>query len=193
MKKAVFLDRDGVICKEIDHLHRKEDFTLLGRVGEAIKLLNDNHYLAIVITNQAVVARGMCTEKDVKELNKHMEELLRREGAKIDAVYYCPHHPEMHPDVPEHARKYRVECECRKPKPGMIFQAQKDFQIRDLKKCFMIGDKNGDILSGKNAGCKTILVRTGYGGKGGDNIEKVSPDYIEKDLYCAVNNIILKT
>ncbi len=187
MVKAVFLDRDGVINEDVDHLHRKEDFAFIPRAPQAIKLLNENGYTVIVITNQTTIARGICLEEDVVRLNRHMTELLSQQGAKIDAVYYCPHHPD-----PEKAqiRKYNIDCECRKPKPGMIFQAQRDFQISDLSESYMIGDKTSDIKAGFLAGCKTILVETGYGGS--DNLYEVTPDYIASDLYSAVSEVILK-
>ena len=187
MSKAVFLDRDGVINEEVNHLYRKEDLVLLPKVGEAIKLLNEKQYLVIVITNQSAVAKGICTEEDVKELNNHMKELLQEEGAKIDAVYYCPHHPNEGKNP-----FYTRECECRKPKPGMLIQAGEDFNLEDLSECFLIGDKNGDILAGKRAGCRTILVSTGYGGLGGDNVSETIPTYRADNLYYAVTKIILK-
>lgn len=186
MQDVVFLDRDGVICEEVTHLHKEEDLRLIQGSREAIKLLNDREYLVIIISNQPVVARGICSEDEVIELNKYMEGLLREGGAKIDGFYYCPHHPEKG-DNP----KYTLDCECRKPNPGMILKARKDFNLENLTG-FMVGDKRGDILAGKRAGCKTILVETGYGGKGGDMVCSVVPTHEERDLYNAVTNIILK-
>ena len=117
----------------------------------------------------------------IAKLNNFMKDLIEKGRAKIDGVYYCPHHPD-----------FTGECDCRKPKPGMILQAKKDFSLEDLSECYMIGDKNGDLLCGKNAGCQTILVKTGYGGKGGDSFESVKADYVAEDLFEAVNNFILK-
>lgn len=186
MNKAVFLDRDGVINAEVNFLHKKEDLKLIPKSAEAIKLLNENNYKVIVITNQPQVAHGLCTENQIKEINEYMRSLLLRNcGAKLDGIYYCPHHPTSGDNI-----KYTKKCECRKPKPGMILQAKKDFGISDLSTCFFVGDKTGDVKSGKNAGCRTILVKTGYGGKNG--WKDVVPDYESEDLYNAVKRIILK-
>lgn len=192
MNKLTFLDRDGVICEDVHRLHKKEDLVLLPKSGEAIKSLNDNGYSVIVITNQAVVARGMCSEEDLSEIHGLMCSLLEEEGAKIDWIYYCPHHPEMPSDVPEHAKKYGIDCECRKPKPGMILQAKSDFRIEDLSKNYMVGDKGSDILAGQRAGCKTILVRTGCGGRERGLAEMTRPTHTSSNLYTAVRDIILK-
>ncbi len=184
MNRIVFIDRDGVICKEKHLLSKKEDLELLPQTEEAIKKLNEHNYRVVVVTNQPVVARGLCTEEEVIEINKHLEQLLLEKGAKLDRIYYCPHHPKGV------IAKYTIECECRKPKPGMLLQAKKDFGLETLSESYMIGDQIGDILAGERAGCKTILVETGYGGKGGFN--DATPHYITKDLYEAVTQIILK-
>ena len=184
-EKYVFLDRDGVINIEKDLLHKKEDLELIPGSAEAIKLLNKNDYRVIVITNQPVVAGGLCTFDEAKEINSHMEGILAKEGAKINRVYFCPHHPTKG-NNPEYTR----ECECRKPKPGMILNAQRDFNIKNLSLCYVVGDKTSDIKAGKLAGCKTILVKTGYAGDDGFN--DAIPDCEAKDLYDAVLNIILK-
>lgn len=183
--KAVFLDRDGVLIKETHLLHKIQDVEILPRVGEAIKKLNERDYKAIIITNQPVIARGLCTEKEAIEINEYIKKLLTKENAIIDAVYYCPHHPTVGNNP-----KYTRECECRKPKPGMILQAAKDFKIKNLEDCFMVGDKTSDIKAGNLAGCKTILVKTGYGGA--DGWKDTVPDYETKNLYTAVTSIILK-
>lgn len=161
-RRCVFLDRDGVINKKIDQLHRLEDFELLENAGSGIRKLNGAGCLTIVATNQPAVARGLCTIEQVEEIHKKMDALLGREHAKLDGTYYCPHHPDKgfegeNPD-------YKIICDCRKPKTGMIMQAQKEFNI-DLKGSFFIGDSYIDILCGKNAGMKTIGVRTGDGCK----------------------------
>lgn len=185
MNKAIFLDRDGVINKEKNWIHKKEDLELIKNSAEAIAMLNENGFKVIIITNQPVVARGLCTEEEVQEINDYLKNLLKDKGATVDAVYYCPHHPSAG-DNP----KYTRECECRKPKPGMILQAQKDLFIDKLEGCFIVGDKMGDLKAGNSVGCKTILVKTGYGGE--DGWEDAVPDYIAEDLYDAVKNIILK-
>ena len=183
--KFVFLDRDGVINIEKELLHKKSDVEIIPGSAEAIKILNDNNHKVIVITNQPVIARGLCTLEELSEIHEYIKTLLAKKGAKLDKIYFCPHHPKA-----GNNSEYTKDCDCRKPKPGMIFQAQNDFNIKDLSKCYMIGDKIGDIKTGHLAGCKTILVETGYGGKEG--FKDAVPDYKAKDLYGAVINIILK-
>ncbi|MDP3919124.1 MAG: HAD-IIIA family hydrolase [Nanoarchaeota archaeon] len=183
--KVVFLDRDGVINKQVHFLHKKEEFELLPGVGEAIKLLKDNKYKVFVTTNQPVVARGFCTEDDVKDMHEHMNRLLSEYGAIVDKVYYCPHHPSVG-DNPLYTR----ECGCRKPKAGMINKAKEEFNLGDISQAYMIGDSISDIKSGDEAGCKTILVSTGYGGN--DGWGDAVPMYNSESLYKAVKEIVLK-
>lgn len=185
MEKYVFLDRDGVICIEKNLLHKKEDIELIPRSAEAIKLLNENNYKVIVITNQPVIARGLCKLEDLEKIHNDMKNFLREKNAKIDKIYFCPHHPTAG-NNPE----YTKDCQCRKPKPGMILEAKRYFKIKDLSKCYMVGDTIGDIKAGFLAGCKTILVKTGYGGD--DGFKDATPDCEAEDLYEAVTNIILK-
>lgn len=184
MGRLIFLDRDGVVCEEKNLLCKKEELVLLPRAVEAIRLLNRNNEIVIVVTNQPVVARGLCTEKDVQEMNEYLERLLKENEAHVDRFYYCPHHPKKG-DNPEYTR----ECECRKPKPGMLLQAKQDLGLETLADCYMVGDTIGDILAGERAGCKTILVKTGYGGKGEFN--DAVPMFEADDLYDAVVKIIL--
>jgi histidinol-phosphate phosphatase family protein len=185
MNKLVFLDRDGVICEDYDLMHKKEQIELIPRSADAIKLLNENGYKVIIATNQPVVARGLCSEETVVEMNAYLEELIARDGAKIDRIYYCPHHPKKG-DNP----KYTRDCECRKPKPGMLLFGMKDFGLESLSECYIVGDSISDIRAGDLAGCKTILVRTGKGGIGEFN--DATPMFTENDLYDAVINVILK-
>lgn len=185
MTIAVFLDRDGVINKEVGHISKPEQFELLPKVGEAIKLLNENNLKVIIITNQPVVARGEATIEDVENVHKKMKKEIEKHGAHIDAIYYCPHHPDR--GFPGERVEYKINCDCRKPKIGLLKKAVKKFNI-DLKKSFFIGDKTVDIQTGKNAGCKTILVKTGYGGK--DKKFNVKPDFVCEDLLDAVNLIL---
>ncbi len=154
-QKAIFLDRDGTINKHIGFLRKTSEFELLPGVAEAIKAINSSGYLAIVITNQPVIARGEVTEEELRVIHNKMETLLGEQGAYLDAIYYCPHHPDkgFEGEVPE----LKIECECRKPKPGMILKAAEDFNI-DLSSSWMIGDGSNDIGAGKNAGCKTALI-----------------------------------
>lgn len=178
--RAVFLDRDGTINKEVDVLRDLKQFKILPRAAEAIKKINQLGFLAIVITNQAVVARGWLTEKEIDHIHAVLIKRLSRKGAKLDAIYYCPHHPKAN------LKKYRVKCRCRKPNFGMILKAAKKFKI-NLEKSFMIGDHTRDILTGHRAGLKTILVKTGYAGKDGHH--NVKPDFTAKNLFEAVKII----
>lgn len=181
-RRAIFMDRDGVINKKIGLIYKIEDFELIPSVGKAIKKINDSEFLAIVITNQPVVARNLCSIKELETIHKKLETLLGEERAKLDAIYYCPHHPDK--GFPEENPKYKIKCNCRKPKTGLIEKAKRDFNI-DLKKSYFIGDSFRDILCGKNAGLRTIGVKTGDGLKD----DKIKPDYLFTDLYKAVNFI----
>ena len=154
-QKAIFLDRDGTLNKYVGFLRNISDFELLSGVAEAIKEINASGYLAIVITNQPVIARGEITFDGLQEIHNKMETLLGREGAYLDAIYFCPHHPEK--GFKGEISELKIDCDCRKPKPGLFFRAAKDFNI-DLSKSWMIGDGKNDVLAGKNAGCKTALI-----------------------------------
>lgn len=183
MNRAVFLDRDGVIIQEPPHyIYRPDQLRLIPRTIEAIKLLNKNKFLVVVISNQAGVAYGYYLEKDVILFNQLMKEELELYDAKIDAIYYCPHHHNGK------KKKYRTNCECRKPKPGMLKKAEKELNI-DLKKSFMIGDKKSDIDCGNEVGCKTILVLTGHGIEELNN-NIIECDFISKDLYHSIKYIL---
>lgn len=152
-KAAVFIDRDGTINEEKDYLYRIEDWEWIVGSFEAIKLFNDADFLVVVVSNQAGVARGKYTEYDIERLHDYVNDELSRFGARIDAYYYCPHHPDFGA-----IRK----CSCRKPQPGLILQAQRDFDI-DLGRSYMVGDKLSDIQAGEAAGVKQVMVQTGYG------------------------------
>ena len=154
-QKAVFLDRDGTINRYIGFLRNIDDFELLSGVAEAIKAINISGYLAIVVTNQPVIARGEVTYKLLQEIHDKMETLLGAKGAYLDGIYFCPHHPHKgyEGEIPE----LKIECNCRKPKPGMLLKAAEDFNI-DLAQSWMIGDGENDIKAGKAAGCKTVLI-----------------------------------
>lgn len=157
-QKAVFLDRDGTINKYVGFLKNTDQFELLPGVAEAIRRINNSGYLAIVITNQPVIARGEVTFEQLDEIHNKMETLLGREGAYLDGIYFCPHHPDkgFTGEIPE----LKINCDCRKPKPGMILQAAKDFNI-DLTSSWMVGDGKNDIECGRKAGCKTCLIGDG--------------------------------
>ena len=178
---AVFMDRDGTITEEMGYLKEPEKLRLIPRSGEAIRLLNEKEILTIVVSNQSGVARGYFTEKTVRETQQKLKKLLAEKGAYLNEIYYCPHHPKFGPP------KYRKDCSCRKPKPGMLLRAARRFNL-DLKKCYIIGDKVDDIKLAQNVGAKGILVLTGYGRK--SKSKKINPDHTVKDLYRAVGWII---
>ena len=150
-QKAIFLDRDGTINKYVGFLRNIDDFELNDGVSEAIKLINQSGYLVIVVTNQPVIARGEVTWGELHDIHKKMETLLGKDGAYIDGIYICPHHPDkgFEGERPE----YKFDCDCRKPKPGLFLQAASDFNI-DLPRSYMIGDDDRDIEAGRNAGCR---------------------------------------
>lgn len=161
-QKAIFLDRDGTINKYVGFLRDINQFELIEGVSEAIKRINASGYLCIVVTNQPVIARGEVTISQLDEIHNKMETLLGLEGAYIDGLYYCPHHPNkgFEGEIPE----LKFDCECRKPKPGMLLNAAEDFNI-DLSGSWMIGDGENDIKAGANAGCKTCLIGEGQFGQ----------------------------
>ena len=154
-QKCIFLDRDGTLNVYKGFLTDIEELELIPGTAEALKCINSSEYLAIVITNQPVIARGECSVQELEEIHNKLETLLGQEGAYIDALYYCPHHPDkgFEGERPE----YKIECGCRKPKPGMLLKAAEDYNI-DLSQSIMIGDGKNDMEAGKAAGCQTILV-----------------------------------
>ena len=154
-QKAIFLDRDGTLNKYLGFLRKIEDFELIPGVTEAIKKINASGYLAIVVTNQPVIARGEVSVDELDMIHNKMETLLGAEGAYIDGLYFCPHHP--HKGFVGERIEYKIECECRKPKPGMILKAAEDFNI-NLANSWMIGDGVNDIKAGATAGCNTALI-----------------------------------
>jgi D-glycero-D-manno-heptose 1,7-bisphosphate phosphatase len=155
MKRAVFLDRDGTINIEKEYLYQAAEFEFIPGAAEAIRLLNQAGMLVVVVTNQSGVARGYYTEEDVENLHRHIDRELESCGAHVDAWLYCPHHPTGR-------GSYGLPCNCRKPLPGMLQDAARRYGI-DLEKSAIIGDKRADIEAGLAAGCRTFLVRTGYG------------------------------
>lgn len=180
MHKAVFLDRDGTINVEKNYVHEKEDFEFIPGSIEAIGLLNSAGYKVFVITNQAGVARGYFHEKDVILLHKWMNSELKKHDAFIDEFLFCPHHETSG------VGEYRCACGCRKPKPGMILDLIERYSI-EPGSSYTIGDKESDLLAGKRAGTKTILVKTGYGSCESDG----NADFIVEDLLHAVEQVVL--
>lgn len=154
--RAVFIDRDGTLNEDIGYVSTPYELVLYPWAAEAVRLINESGLLTVVITNQSGIARGMYTEETLDAIHSRMIEELAREGARIDAVYYCPHHPEIG-DV-----RYRIACECRKPRTGMLDKAVREHMI-DLAQSFVIGDKASDIKLAENAGARGALVLTGYG------------------------------
>ena len=154
-QKAIFLDRDGTINKDCGFISDVRNFELLPEAAEAIKKINASGYLAIVVTNQPVIARGECTFEELERIHNKMETELGKKGAFIDGLYFCPHHPDK--GFAGERTEYKCECACRKPAPGMLLQAAKDFNI-DIASSYMIGDSEKDVLAGKNAGCKKSFL-----------------------------------
>lgn len=178
---AIFLDRDGTINEDVNFLSKPEQLILIDGSAEAIKEANELGLKVIVFTNQSGIARGYFTEDDLHKVHKRLDELLAQKGAKIDAYYYCPHHPV------EGNGEYKVECECRKPKDGMLQRASREQNI-DLKKSFVIGDRCIDVQAGKTAGATTILVLTGYGRDEYKKCkdENFEPDFVAENLKEAI-------
>ncbi len=182
---AVFLDRDGVLMEDIPLLTDCDRIRILPGVAGALHRLGATGFRLVVITNQAIVARGLMPESGVQRMNIRLSQLLVQQGAPaIDAFYFCPHHPNA--TLPA----YRVECSCRKPEPGLIFQAAADHSL-DLKRSFFVGDRPTDILAGARAGCRTVLVQTGMKKmlliETARPLERVvQPDQVCRDLAEAV-------
>ena len=153
-QKAVFLDRDGTINKYVDFLTKLEQFELIDGTAEAIKKINKSGFLAIVVTNQPVIARGDCTWDELQQIHDKMETELGKKGAFVDAIYICPHHKDK--GFEGERLEYKFDCDCRKPKPGLLLQAAKEFNI-DLSQSYMIGDSERDVMAGENAGMKASI------------------------------------
>lgn len=156
LKRAVFLDRDGTLLEEGGYIDRLERLVFFPYTVDAVRLLNQSGFAVVVVTNQSGIGRGLYKEDFVAEAHDHIRERLAAGGARIDAFYYCPHHPEATVDG------YRRQCDCRKPMPGMLTRAASDLGI-DLPSSFVVGDKWHDIEAGQAVGARTVLVRTGYG------------------------------
>jgi D-glycero-D-manno-heptose 1,7-bisphosphate phosphatase len=184
--RAIFMDRDGTVNEEVGYVNHLSRFRLLPRVIEAIRLINQNNFKAILVTNQAGVARGYFLEDTVREVHTKLQMLLSQGGAKLDRIYYCPHHPQVGPD------KYRIDCNCRKPKTGMLEKAAAEFQI-DLSQSYIIGDRYTEILMGHKIGVRSILVLTGYGLGEFELFSdqwEYKPDFVAEDLLAAVKWIL---
>jgi len=177
---AVFLDRDGTINEEVSYLSRMEQLKLFPQTPEAIRLVNAAGMKVVVVTNQSGIARGYFTEEFVRSVHDRINELLRAGGARIDAFYVCPHHPVYGNGI------YKQDCECRKPRPGLLLKAAAELDI-DLSRSYMVGDMLKDIEAGKKVGARGVLVRTGYGA----NIVRTDmPAFIAEDVLEAVQWIL---
>ena len=185
-KLAVFLDRDGVINVEKNFVLSPDDIELYPFSAGAIKKLNQAGYLVVVVTNQSAIARNYITIEQLNDIHRELNDQLEKEGAYLDGIYFCPHKREVDEEVEN--KKFIIDCECRKPKPGMLFRAAEEFNI-DLKRSYLIGDSERDIIAGKRAECITIGVRTGKGLNG----MKESPDYLFNDLQEAADFILSRS
>jgi D-glycero-D-manno-heptose 1,7-bisphosphate phosphatase len=186
MRRAVFIDRDGTISEEIGYVNHPSRYRVFPYAAEAIKLLNGAGWLAILVTNQAGVARGYFAEEMIEQVHNLLRQELERGGARLDAIYYCPHHPSV--GVPP----YRLDCDCRKPKPGLIERARRDFDL-DLTESWMVGDRYGDVELARNAGLHSAFVLSGYG-RGEWEYQRAAwqqqPDLVADDLLAAMREII---
>ena len=185
-RRAVFMDRDGTISEEIGYVNHASRFRVFDYSAEAVLLLNDKEWLAVLVTNQAGVARGYFTENLIGEVHGILENDLRRSGARLDAIYYCPHHPIVGESP------YRLDCECRKPKPGLILRAADELEI-DLAESWMIGDRYSDMVLARQAGVHSAFVLSGYG-RGEWEYQRATwthqPDLVAENLLDAVRSIV---
>lgn len=181
-RRAVFLDRDGTIIRHVELMRRVADLKFLPHVARAIRAFNKLGFLVVIITNQPVVARGLATPKEIDRIHAVLVRRLRAKGASVDAVYFCPHHPNA--DV----RRYRLMCSCRKPEPGMILKALKKYKINP-RQSYIVGDGLIDVVAGKRAGLKTILVKTGPGSRQDSKYKRIRPDFSVKNLSQAAKII----
>lgn len=183
----IFLDRDGTIIKEINYLRNKTEIEILPTVIQGIRLLNEKGIAVIIITNQPVIARGLLTINELKEINNELVKKFKNEDAQIDAIFSCPHHPEKnHPDIPKSAMKYRIFCNCRKPNLSMYKQALNKYG--SINMLGVIGDQTRDILTGNKLKISTVIINTGYKGK--DSLYDASPDFTCNNFLDAVNCLI---
>lgn len=186
MRPAVFLDRDGTINEQMGYINHISRFVMLPRAAAAIRLLNDQGIPVVVVSNQSGLARGYFPESLIKEVHAKMTEALAQEGAHIDGIYICPHHPEAKEE------RFRLACDCRKPKPGLFHKAAADLNL-DLGRSYVVGDRWSDLKAAAAVDAKGVLVLTGYGR--GDfeyigPVQTVQPTYVAEDLYAAVQWIV---
>jgi histidinol-phosphate phosphatase family protein len=187
-QRAVFLDRDGTLNVDKDCLRSADELELLPGVAEALHELNLHGWRIVVITNQPVISKGFCDEAELQNIHNKLESLLGLEHAFLDRIYFCPHHPEK--GFPGERPELKIDCNCRKPKIGMIEKAVADLNI-DLSQSWLIGDTTTDVQTAKNAGLKSILLQTGYGGKDGKH--EARPDFVADNLLDAVRLLLAQT
>ena len=183
---AILLDRDGTLNEENGHIITPDKFRLYSFAAEAVRLINESGRMALVLTNQSGIARDYLTEATLRKIHDLMEEKLRLQGARIDAIYYCAHHPE-HGSPP-----YRLDCDCRKPRPGLVKKAAMDFNL-ELNRCYVIGDRYRDIEAGHAAGARGVLVMTGLGRYEYESDRSHwprQPDHVAENLLDAVKWIL---
>jgi D-glycero-D-manno-heptose 1,7-bisphosphate phosphatase len=184
LQTGIFIDRDGTINNEVDFLRTPDQLKLIPRSADAITELNKLNLKVFILTNQSGIARGLLTENDLRGIHNRLLQMLENQDARIDKIYYCPHHPEGS------IEEFRKDCQCRKPKPGMLLTAAKEYNI-DLSASYIIGDKMIDMQAGNNCGARTVLVLTGYGKAELEDCRKngVRIDHIAENLYDAVKFI----
>jgi D-glycero-D-manno-heptose 1,7-bisphosphate phosphatase len=185
-RRAVFMDRDGTISEEVGYVNHASRYRVFPFSGQAVRLLNESGWLAILVTNQAGVARGYFTEDLIAEVHGVLQRELEQAGARLDAIYYCAHHPSVG-EAP-----YRLDCDCRKPRPGLIRRAAEEFDI-DTSRSWMIGDRHSDVVLAHNAGLRSAFVMTGYGRGEWEYQQsgwKHHPELVAENLLEAVEKIV---
>lgn len=182
-KRAIFIDRDGTLNEEVGYVRELSQFRLYEFAVESVRLINDAGWLAVVLTNQSGIARGLLTEEFLTELHRRMNTELALNGARLDAIYYCPHHAEFG------SPPYLLDCDCRKPKPGLLLRAAADFDL-ELSQCVVIGDRLRDVETAQAVGARGVLVLTGYGREELETPSTVYPDHVAKNLLEAVQWVI---
>jgi D-glycero-D-manno-heptose 1,7-bisphosphate phosphatase len=183
---AIFLDRDGTLNEENGHITTPDQFRLYNFAAEAVRLINQSGRMAVVLTNQSGIARDYLTEATLLKIHERMEGLLRSQGARIDAIYYCAHHPDYGP------APYRIHCDCRKPRPGLVVKAASDLNL-DLSRSYVIGDRYRDVEAGHAAGARGVMVLTGFGREEYESDRRCwprQPEYVAEDLLEAVKWVL---
>ena len=186
MRPAVFLDRDGTINEQMGYINHISRFVMLPRAATGIRLLNEQGIPVVVVSNQSGLARGYFPESLIKEVHVKMNRVLAEAGAHVDGIYICPHHPEAKEE------RFRLACDCRKPKAGLFLQAAADLDL-DLARSYVVGDRWSDLKAAATVQAKGVLVLTGYGRGDYEYIvpaQQVQPTYVAEDLYAAVQWIV---